>query len=224
VDRLSYVFTIFFITLGPLKTIPVFFELARNADRSAVRRLALRSTLVATAICLFIALVIRGLLEKWRTSLEALQIAGGVLLFVMAARAIMQFSLREEPPPAIDQGQAVQGGGGTGGGALPAPAPPGWLSRPVLSPLAVPTIVTPIGVVAILLFMSIGGLRFTAGVLVLLLVTMALNLLGMLLARPIMKFVGLPTIQVLGWIVLVLQAGLAVQVILGALRRLQVIS
>jgi hypothetical protein len=97
-----------------------------------------------------------------------------------------------------------------------------WLGGPVLSPLAIPSIVTPIGIVVVLYFAGLArndaGLQ---GQLVgLLLVIMGLNLAAMLVAKPIMQTVGLPVLQVIGWVFSALQAGLAVQVLLDAIRRL----
>jgi len=41
---LSYIFTIFFVTLGPLKTIPAFAGLTRDLPAHACQVLAARST------------------------------------------------------------------------------------------------------------------------------------------------------------------------------------
>jgi hypothetical protein len=54
----------------------------------------------------------------------------------------------------------------------------------------------------------------------LLLVVMSLNLVARLTARPIMRVVGLPVLQVIGWAFSALRAGLAVEVLIGAARRL----
>jgi hypothetical protein len=52
---------------------------------------------------------------------------------------------------------------------------------------------------------------------------MALNFVAMILAGPIMRVVGVPILQTIGWLLLALQAGLAVQSIIGALRRLHMV-
>ena len=49
---------------------------------------------------------------------------------------------------------------------------------------------------------------------------MLLNLVGMLLTRPIIACVGMITFQVLGWIFAVLQASLAVDAVVTSLRNL----
>jgi len=207
----SEVFTIFFVTLGPLKAMPVFFMLTREADQGARRYLALRSTLAATVIVLAVAVVILQLLAAWKISLPALQIAGGVLLFVYASLVILQIG---QPTPRTAQ-------------AIPPGTPPDkrQLKSLALSPLAVPVIVTPFGLVAVLVFMgsAVGNYGAAAGVLGLLLLIMALNLVGMLVAGPVIGFVGTANLQILLWIMAILQAGLAVEAVLGALRKLGVL-
>ena len=53
---------------------------------------------------------------------------------------------------------------------------------------------------------------------------MGLNFLAMLFAEPILRAIGLPVLQAIGWVMSALQAALAIQIILGALRRLHVLS
>lgn len=54
---LAYAFTICFATLGPLKTIPVFFLATHGADRRTILTMAARSTILATLIVLLITSV-----------------------------------------------------------------------------------------------------------------------------------------------------------------------
>ena len=95
------------------------------------------------------------------------------------------------------------------------------MGKPVISPLVVPTIVTPAGVVAVLFFLAKAEERELSHQAVLLM--LILNLVGMLLAAPIMRIVGLSLLRLVGWIFAVLQAALAVQAVLEAMRRLQII-
>ncbi len=104
----------------------------------------------------------------------------------------------------------------------PSSLPPGPTPHPAVTPLAIPIIVTPWGVVAILLFMGVaaGNPARIAAVIGMLLAIMALNLVGMLLARKIIGLVGIVTFQVIGWVFAVLQAGLAVEAVVVSLRHL----
>jgi len=195
----AFIFTVFMLTLGPVRTVPAFFAMTRDAAPATMRALALKGTAVATAISLVIALVMTGVAASWRVSPDDLRLAGGILLFAASREAIGQLSRpASAPQPAV---------------------PP---AHPAVTPLAIPTIVTPWGVTAILFFadLAFGDSRMFAAVIGILLLVMLLNLIGMMLARQIIPRLGLMTFQVLGWIFAVLQAGLAVDAVVSSLRNL----
>lgn len=208
----AYAFTIMFVTLGPIKIIPPFFLMTLRADQRTIWVLALRSTIVAVGITLFIAVVATATMTRWRVSVDAVEIAGGILMLTTAIRAVNNFTLMETPP---DPGPQAAGAAG--------PMP--WLGKPVLSPIVIPTIIPPIGVVAILFFAgaAVGDDAERLRLLGVLLGIMAMNFVAMILARPIMRAVGVPILQVMGWVLTTLQAGLAVEAIIAALRRMQVL-
>src|SRR5262245_10285168 len=165
---LAYAFTLYFVTLGPLKTVPAFYLVARGADRRTTTALAVRSAVVATAIVLFVALVASGTMVTWRVSTDAIAIAGGVVLLMSAVRALTSFHLIE---PAAGAGSA-----------LPSAWNLRWMGGPVLSPLAIPSIVTPIGIVVVLYFsgLAVGNSALQGQLVGLLIAIMSLNLLAML--------------------------------------------
>ena len=102
---LAYVFTIFMLTLGPIKVIPAFAGLVRDAPREQVIALAVRGTIMATAIVLFIALGVTSLQATWGVSLDAIRITGGVLLFMAAAsgQAMQAPPAAANAPATLDQ-------------------------------------------------------------------------------------------------------------------------
>jgi multiple antibiotic resistance protein len=209
-DAAAYAFTIYFVTLGPLKAIPAFALATRGASRRTVLVLAAKSVVTATAIVLFVALVATGSMATWRVSADAMAIAGGLLLIVASGQALMTFRL-SPAPPADD--------------APPVPISERWLAAPVLSPLAIPAIVTPVGVVAILFFsaQAFGDAQQQRTLLVVLMSIMAFDFVAMLVARPVMRAVRLPVLQVVGWVFAALQAGLGVEAVIAAVRRLSVL-
>jgi multiple antibiotic resistance protein len=192
----AFIFTVFMLTLGPIKTVPAFFAITQGQTPKNERDLAIKGTMAATAICLLIAMVMTAMAASWRVSIDDLRIAGGILLFAASREMIGQFS---RP-------------------AAPSAAP---TKHPAVTPLAIPIIVTPWGVAAILIFIELAGDSTMLAIVVgLLLLVMLLNLIGMLLAKQIIAVVGIITFQVAGWIFAVLQAGFAVDAVVTSLRNL----
>jgi len=197
----AFIFTIFMLTLGPIRTVPAFFAITQDQAPKVARALAIKGTMVATGVSLLIAMVIAGIAASWRISLDDVRIAGGILLFAASRETIGQLNRPAPPSPP------------------PAAAPS---NHPAVTPLAIPIIVTPWGVAAILVFIELadGDSKMSAIVIGILLLVMLLNLVGMLLARRIITLVGLITFQVVGWIFAVLQTGFAVDAVVTSLRNL----
>jgi len=192
-------FIIFFVTLGPLKIIPVFIQLTRNASRQLRTQLAFRSTLIATIVLLLVVIVGQNLIRVWQIQLPALMIAGGLLLSLVSARLLLaQYEAKTQqtaPPEQPDIALAI-------------------------TPLAFPTILPPFGIAIALTLMIVAvqiGFRPIA-VIGLLLLVMALNLLSMLAARPIFKFIRPVTLRILGFTLSVMQFALGIQLILSGLQ------
>lgn len=202
-DQFSFVFTIFFMLLGPVKIIPPFTGLTRGADDRFTRALAIWSAVFASLVVTAIALTGETLLSKYRISIEGLRIAGGLVLLL--ASLITIFSKAQPPLAKSDNVSVLQ---------------------LAVSPMVTPVIVPPAGVAAILTFMMLApeypGMLHAVGLA--LAIIMLLDFLVMYFIRGIMKLPGLMLILHLAGAVLVfMQAALAVQVMLTALRHLGVI-
>ncbi|MEG3437435.1 MarC family protein [Pannus brasiliensis CCIBt3594] len=205
---LSYAFVIFFLTLGPVKTIPVFFRLTMDATPRFRAKAALQSAGIATGVCLSIAFVGVNILGKWRVSIDALRLAGGLILLISALKVVTM------------QPQA------TGSAKVTAETPLSATTALAFSPLTTPAIVTPYGVVAILFYMVIskGNTDFQVKIIALIVLMMFLNYLGMIFADRIMKTVGFPILRLIGWIFAVMQATLAIDIMLRAFQSMGVIE
>ena len=59
-----FIFTVFMLTLGPIKTVPAFFAMTQGQAPDSARALALQGTTVATAVSIVIALVMTELLHR----------------------------------------------------------------------------------------------------------------------------------------------------------------
>ena len=88
------------------------------------------------------------------------------------------------------------------------------------SPIAAPTIVTPTGVVTIVLFLLLaqGDAVLKHQIYLVILLMLGLNLAGMLLAGFVVRFVRMTTLEIVGWVFAAMQAALAVEVILSGLK------
>ena len=195
---IAFAFTIFMVTLGPIKVIPGFYVQSKGMEAAERRALAFKGTFVALAISLVIALVMPVIQSGWRVSIDDLRIVAGILLF-SSAYAILA---KDKPAQSSDTESKY----------------------PALSPIAIPIIITPWGAVAILMAMGLADNDTELVTTVVTLLVVALNLVGMLFAPSIINLVGMVGFKLLGWVFAVLQAGLAVHVFVHALKNFGVIQ
>jgi len=202
---IAYVFTILFLALGPLKPIAAFYRLTQQADGKYRIRVAALATLISAAVIALVALFGAGTMRSWHVSTASLEIAIGILLLRSTFSTLS--SLEEAMKHAVDRAESKS---------------PDQVSAAALafSPIAIPTIVTPTGVVTVVLFLSLAQGNYTLQnqIYAVLVIMLALNFVGMLLAAFIIRFVGLATLAVVGWVFAALQAALAVDVTLTGLK------
>jgi multiple antibiotic resistance protein len=166
---LAQVFTLLFLMLGPFKIVGPFAKLTQDAEPAYVRRLALLASAFSAAALLVAALVGERVLGNFGIPLPMLALAGGIILFLNALQVtLQQFALpaQEQKPAAAQVPQSI--------------------SRLALAPLAFPTIVTPYGIAALVVFLALAPdpmSRLKVGGVVL--AIMLLNLAVMLLTRHI---------------------------------------
>jgi multiple antibiotic resistance protein len=208
VFELSYadIAILFFLTLGPLKAILPFARVTRGTEPAFRRTMAWRSTAIATAIVLGVALLGPFILPNWHVSPPAIAITCGIILFYQALRIIMQ-------TPAVP-------------GPVDRETSPSPLSPAIaVFPLAIPAIVTAPGIAAIAAIIVINrhDLVHEAIVVALLLAVMVLNLITLWNTETILKRGLAGVLPVVGWVLAVLQASLAVQMVIASLRALGVL-
>jgi multiple antibiotic resistance protein len=198
---------LFFLTLGPLKAVLPFARVTRGTEPAFRRAVAWQATAIATAIVLVVALFGPFVLTNWHVSPPAIIITGGIILFYQALRIVTQTPAAAAPPSA--DRPASQ--------APPSPAI-------AVFPIAVPAIVTAPGIAAIatIVVLNKHDLVHNAVVVALLLGVMLLNLLALWNAETILKHGLAGVLPVVGWVLAVLQASLAVQMVIYSLRVLEV--
>jgi multiple antibiotic resistance protein len=198
---LAQIWGFFFLLLGPIKIIAPFVRLTEERDDAFRRRLAVRAFLFSTAIVLLAATIGVRALRTYDIPPTVLALTGGLILFLVALQGLMeQFTLRPRPPAApVSLASAA-------------------------TPLAFPLIVTPSGVAAVIIYMTLAADLVAKGLIVLLLLAvMLLDLLAMLFARGVLRYLGMP-LMVLGTVLSVVQVALGLKIILVMLDRLGIVS
>ena len=182
---------ILFMTIGPIKIIPVFARLTQNASKQVIIKLATRSFALSTLSILTVALASENILNKYRISLSSLIVAAGIVLFLISLKMLLQQYDNQKNNP------------------LPIPENP---LTALISPLTFPTILTPQGIALVMISMTIAQ-RLDNNVdkiLGLIMVVMILNLLSMLYARQILTVLQPILLQILNLILSIIQLALAI--------------
>jgi MarC family membrane protein len=147
----------------PFGNIPIFANALKGVAPARRPRVILREVLIAFLLLLAFMFVGEGFLRVMNLSALSLQIAGGVVLFLIALRMIF-------PPP-----------------AAPPDAPP--LGEPLIVPLAVPALAGPSALATVLLLVSQAPARRWEWVAALT-VTMALCAVALVMAEHLQRVLG----------------------------------
>ena len=95
-------FAMFFVTIAPLKNVPVFAALTRNRGGGERRWTAVRAVVFATVVLTVFAVFGDDLLRILGITLPAVRIGGGLLLMLMAIQMVFA-----TPGGILDERQAA---------------------------------------------------------------------------------------------------------------------
>jgi multiple antibiotic resistance protein len=193
--------------VDPPGTIPPFLALtARYAPRKR-RKTALVACVAATAILMAFALLGTWLFAYLGLSLPAFQIAGGLILFLVALDMIRQ---KHEPAAAVVEEAEADGSTDAGDVAI--------------TPLAVPLLAGPAALSTVAVLMSRATTAFeSAGVFIAIALTGLTTYATLRLADPIQRRLGATGIHVVGRVLGLVLAGIAVQFVLDGLAAAKII-
>ncbi|HEY4036661.1 MAG TPA: MarC family protein [Ktedonobacteraceae bacterium] len=197
------ILTILFVVFNPLKVVGPFATLTRGTDQAFCKQLAWRAILLAA-----IGVVIAGILGQriwanWGIRDAILLLAGGIIWFLVALLMVLQPSIPalQRDPVRIDQPSLAL----------------------AFKPLAFPTIVTPYGIATFIVLMATMQTIGQQGVVLGLTgAILLLNWAAMIFARPILRLLATP-LELISWVLGVLQVAIGLDLIYVALLRLSVI-
>lgn len=202
------IFTLFYVTLGPMKVLGPFALQTRGLEPTALRGVALR--VFASRVRPLARHRSDGRLDRPLPGAQLAHLDAGAAhrdrdhIFLVALRVVLE---QYEPP----HDTAPQ----------PLPAQP----MAAALKLTTPTVVTPYGVAALIALLSATGDTVREEMIWgILFGVMVLNLLAMLFARAVMHGAPLLVLRLLGAVLGVMQVALAVQIMLRAFEDLGILG
>lgn len=191
------IFAFLFLMLGPFKIIGPFAKITQGADSKLTRRIALRAIIFSSIALLLTGILGHRIMSNFNIPMPILALSGGLILFLVALLNI----IRQFATPSANIENVI----------IPT-------MDMAINPLAFPTIVTPYGIAAVIVFLALSPdltSKLTVGIIIV--VIMAVNLILMLITRYIYKFLAV-ILALLGAILGVVQVALGLMVIFNNLR------
>ena len=181
------------LVLDPLGSLPVFISVMRQVAPERRTRVALRESALAFAVLLAFMLTGQGFLTLMHLSERSLEVAGGVILLIIAMRMIFA----------------------SGGELYASDGPP---REPLIFPLAVPLLAGPSAMATVLLLASRQPERLLHWVGALT-VAMTVSAVVLLLADRIRKWIGHSMVSAIEKLMGLVLTAIAVEMILAGLKR-----
>lgn len=193
VTLLATTFTTLFVIMDPPGTIPVFLALTRGLDKKGRNQAAAQATWTSLFVIVGFALLGKYVLQGLQISIQALQLSGGILLFLVSMELLM-------------------GKGEYGGSERPTN------TNIAMVPLGTPLLAGPGAIVAVMVSVNQGGNTVSGWVAVGLSVVLMhiIIYLTMRFSNTLARLLGDDGVMVLTKIAGVLLAAIATQLAAGA--------
>jgi multiple antibiotic resistance protein len=186
-------------TIDPLGTLALFVSLTRDLDPAARRRTARNAVLYSAAILITSILLGQVILTAMHVRLLSLQLAGGLILFLLGLKMVVGGHFESSPEPGHDL---------------------------AVFPLAIPAIANPGSIMACVLLTDNNtySIAVQAGTTLILVAILAVTYVSMLLAGPIHRAIGDQGAAILTRVMGMILCALSVELVMtavGAERWLQ---
>lgn len=191
----------FFVVIDPPGCAPIYAGLTHGATPAHRRSMAIRAVVVAAIILFVFAAVGEAMLKALGVSLAAFRIAGGIMLFLIALEMVFEKRTERREDRAAKVAQTPE------------------VEDVSIFPMAMPMIAGPGSIASVMLMMSRNhGIEKVVVVLAALATILALTLVALLAAGPLMRLLGARIEAVITRILGVLLGALAVQFVIDGIR------
>jgi len=194
-------FVTLFVVIDPPGCAPIYAGLTKGASAVEKRAMAIRACLIAGAILLGFALFGQQLLGALHIELDAFRIAGGIMLFLIALDMVFEkrTQRREERAEKLLETPEIE--------------------DVSVFPMAMPMLAGPGAIASVMLLVSnAAGPEATLVILAALALVMALTLMALLAASPLLRLFGARVEAVITRLLGVLLAALAAQYVIDGVR------
>ena len=193
---------VLFVIIDPPGCAPIFATLTKGTSRKHQNIMAFKSVLIASIILFGFAYIGEFLFAKLGISLDALRIAGGIMLFIIGLNMVFEKRTEKRKGRAEDVLEEIED--------------PEDIS---VFPMGIPMIAGPGTMGSLLIFMSEAqNPSQELAILAALAVTLFITLISFLIAGPLMKLMGESFTEVLTRVLGVLLATLAVQFVIDGIK------
>ena len=198
-------FTTFFAVIGPIDSAVLLATLTPNATRAERRAISLKAVLIATLIVLVFALFGQPILNQLGVSLAALQVAGGIILLMIA----LEMTLAKRPGTIKLSAKESE----------EAESKAEAHAEITVFPLATPLLAGPGAMTSAIVLAAgtKGSFELLASVVAAIIAVMIVTLVFLLLAQEIHEWIGLTARKVIVRVFGVLLAAIAVQSIFNGI-------
>jgi multiple antibiotic resistance protein len=202
IDNLIHAFVTFFVIVDPIGIAAIFLALTVGGDDAYRKRMAVRGTAIATVVLLVFAIVGEYLFRALGVSIPAFSIAGGALLFLLAIDMVLVRRTGLRSTTVSEDHEA------------------GAKEDISVFPLAIPLIAGPGALTSTLLLMEKAGgdMALRASILAVMVVVMAMTYGILVSADVVRRVLGITGVNVVGRVLGIILAAIAVQFILNGIR------
>lgn len=201
IDLFISAFVTLFVVIDPPGCAPIYASLTAGATDRQRRVMAIRATIIAGLILLFFAVLGEAVLNALHIDLNSFRIAGGIMLFIIAVDMVFEkrTERREQRAEKIIATPEVE--------------------DVSVFPMAMPMIAGPGSIASVMLLVSQNnGLDRAFVIFAALLLVLAMTLVALIAAGPLMRLIGTKSEAVITRLLGVLLAALAAQFVIDGLK------